>query len=73
MGRIPLGGNASANSLLSCRNRPIPVDCLSFAPKKRHLALFAMANLLSRRAGLAAGCHVEQYAAGPICVCPTLS
>jgi hypothetical protein len=26
-----------------------PADCASFATHKRHLALFAMANLLSRR------------------------
>jgi hypothetical protein len=36
---------------------------MSFAAHKRHLALFAMANLLHRRVGLADGCYPEQYAA----------
>jgi len=37
--------------IASCRSRSIPVDCVSFAAHKRHLALFTMANLLPGRAG----------------------
>jgi hypothetical protein len=32
--------------MTSCRSRLIPVDCVSFAAHKRHLALFPMGNLL---------------------------
>ena len=47
-GRVPysVGLQRFAYIITSCRGRPIPVDCVSFATHKRHPSLFAMANLL---------------------------
>jgi hypothetical protein len=44
-----LGRQCFAYLFTSCGSRSIPVDFVSFAAHKRHLALFAMANLLFRR------------------------
>ena len=44
-----LGRQCFSYLTTSCRSRSVPVDCMSFAAHKRHLALFAMANLLPRR------------------------
>jgi hypothetical protein len=44
-----VGLQCFAYLIASCGSRSIPVDCMSFAAHKRHLALFAMANSLPGR------------------------
>ena len=40
-----VGRQCFADLITSGRSRSIPVECVSFAPHKRHLALSALANL----------------------------
>src|SRR5580693_1163713 len=44
--RCSVGRQCFAYLITSCCRRSIPVDCVSFAPHKRHLPLSAPANLL---------------------------
>ena len=49
--------------ITSCRSRSIPVDCVSFAAHKRHVALFCDSDFAVPSGLPAEGCHREQYAA----------
>jgi Helicase associated domain len=59
-----VGRQCFAYLITSYRSRSIPVDCESFAPHKRHLALLAMANLLPHRADLAENATVLRAVRG---------